>query len=291
MIRGLLTILLLAQNLALWGIPVLTVGMLKFVTFGRARRRVILALARLAEGWVGGNNRVFDLMLPVKWEIEGLDHPIRKEGHYLIISNHVSWVDIFALFRLFHGKVEFLRFFLKQELIWLPIAGQACWALEFPFMKRYTPQYLEKHPEKRGEDLKTTRIAMERYRTIPVAILNFIEGTRFSEAKRQEQRSPYKHLLRPRTGGLSFVLASLGDQLDAMFDVTIAYPQRELTFWEFVTGRVPRIIMHVRQIEIPAEFRTKAVTEHGPMRGRFKKWLDEVWREKDALIERLTVFF
>jgi 1-acyl-sn-glycerol-3-phosphate acyltransferase len=291
LIRGAVTIFLLAVNLAFWGIPVTLAGLLKFVTFGAARRRVILALAWLAEGWVGGNNRIFDVMLPIVWDVEGVKEPIRPDGHYLILSNHVSWVDIFALFRIFHGKVAFLRFFLKQELIWLPIAGQACWALEFPFMRRYTAEYLEKHPEKRGTDLETTRIAVQRYRTIPVAILNFVEGTRFSETKRQEQHSPYRHLLRPRSGGISFVLASLGDQLDAVLDVTIVYPQRELTLWEFATGRVPRIIIRARRLDVPPEFLTAAITEPGPARGRFKKWMDGIWREKDALIDQLTVFF
>jgi 1-acyl-sn-glycerol-3-phosphate acyltransferase len=41
-----------------------------------------------------------------------------------------------VLQRIFHGRIPFLKFFLKQELIWVPVIGLAWWALDFPFMKR-----------------------------------------------------------------------------------------------------------------------------------------------------------
>lgn len=290
MIRAAVIALLLPLNLLLWGIPVLLGGLVKLLTFGEARRRVILALTWLAEQWVRGNEAIFDLALTTKWDIEGVDG-LRRDGHYLIVSNHVTWVDIFALFRAFGGKVAFLRFFLKRVLIWFPIAGQACWALEFPFMRRYTPEYLERHPEKRGRDLETTRIACRRYRKIPVAIMNFIEGTRFTREKQEDQNSPYRHLLRPRVGGISFVLASLGDQLDAIYDVTLVYPHAEVTLWEFVTNQIPRVVIRARRIEIPAEFIDAAITEPGPARERFKRWIEGIWQEKDDLMNELTKLF
>jgi 1-acyl-sn-glycerol-3-phosphate acyltransferase len=180
-----------------------------------------------------------------------------------------------------------IRFFLKQRLIWFPIVGQACWALEFPFMRRYSADYVQRHPEKRGRDLASTRRACQRYRHIPVAILSFLEGTRFSQEKRAEQDSPYGHLLRPRVGGIAFVVASLGDQLEAMFDVTLAYPGGDVTFWQFVSGRVPLIIVRARPLAIPAEFVTAEIIEPGATRDRFKSWIDAIWREKDALLEQL----
>jgi 1-acyl-sn-glycerol-3-phosphate acyltransferase len=283
MLRGLATIVLLLGNLLFWGSLVLLVGLVKLLMpTKQSRTRVVLVLSSLAERWVGGNDAIFDLMLPTKWDISGLDETA-YDGRYLIISNHVSWVDIFAVSRVFHRRVAFLRFFLKHALVWSPIVGQACMALEFPFMRRYSPEYLEKHPEKRGEDLATARRLCRRYRFIPVAILNFVEGTRFSREKHGDQASPYRHLLRPRVGGIAFALASLGEQLDAMFDVTLAYPHHDVTMWEFVTGRIDRITIHVRRLDVPPEFMTSAVTEPGPVREQFKVWMDGVWREKDAL--------
>lgn len=287
MLRGLTTAFLLALNLAWWGTLVLLGGVLKLFTRGNLRRRVILRLAWLGERWVATNNRIFHLMLPTVWDIRGLEGT-QYDGHYLIISNHVSWVDIFAVSRAFHGHAAFLRFFLKSVLIWFPFVGLACWALDFPFMKRYSPEYLEKHPEKRGADLQTTRRAMRRYRNIPVAILNFVEGTRFTQEKHDDQDSPYRHLLRPRIGGISFVLASLGEQLDAFFDVTLAYPGGDVRIWDFVAGRVPRIVVDARRVDIPPELFDAAITQPGPERDRFKTWIDELWRQKDERLSSST---
>src|SRR5436305_1685135 len=236
MLRGLVTIILLLLNMLLWGTAIVLLGIVKFAVHmtaprSRLRTRVILALSWLAEHWVEGNDRIFDWMLPTQWDVQGPFDAIDPSGRYLIISNHVSWVDIFVLFRVFHGRAAFIRFFLKRQLIWFPIVGQAVWALEFPFMRRYSTKYLQQHPEKRGRDLETTRRACQRYRHIPVAMLTFLESTRFSEEKRTDQESPYEHLLRPRVGAIAFVLASLGDQLGAMIGVTLAYPGGAVTMW------------------------------------------------------------
>ena len=295
MLRGTLTILLLLLNLLFWGTLVVLLGIVKFAVHmtapkSRLRTRVILALSWLAEHWVDGNDRIFDLMLPTKWDVEGPFAEIKRDGRYLIISNHISWVDIFVNFRVFHDRAAFIRFFLKQQLIWFPIVGQAVWALEFPFMRRYSAEYLHRHPEKRGRDLETTRRACQRYRHIPVAILVFVEGTRFSEEKRADQESPYGHLLRPRVGAIGFVLASLGDQLDALFDVTLAYPGHDVTFWQFVSGRVPTIAVRARRVEVPPEFFNPEITEPGPARDRFKAWIDSIWQEKDRLLDTYERF-
>ena len=293
MIRGAITLLLLALNAAFWGACIVLLGTVKFAIHvtaprSRARTRVILMLASLGTRWVGGNDRIFDLMLPTTWEIEGIGDDVNPDGHYLIVANHLSWVDILALFRAFHGRAAFIRFFLKQQLFWAPIVGQACWALEFPFMRRYTPEYLEKHPEKRGTDLATTRKACQRYRNFPVAILNFVEGTRFTKAKHDEQQSPYRHLLPPRIGGIGFVLAALGDQLDAMYDVTLAYPpDNEITMGRFVCGRVPKVIVHARRLDPPPHFFDPAITHPGPEREELKVWMEGLWREKDELLDGL----
>ena len=167
MLRGIVTIILLLLNLLLWGTLVVLLGLVKFAVHmtaprSRLRTRVILALISLAERWVGGNDRILDLMLPTQWDVEGPFDAICIDGRYLIVSNHISWVDIIVIFRVFHERTAFIRFFLKQRLIWFPIVGQACWALEFPFMRRYSAEYLQHHPEKRGRDLQTTRRACQR---------------------------------------------------------------------------------------------------------------------------------
>ena len=284
MIRAAIVLILFSINLVAWGTVVLLVGVVKFFApQGRIRRRLILTLASLGEGWVAMNNAISDLMLPIRWEIEGADG-LRRDGHYLVFANHISWIDIIVVFRALHRRIALIRFFTKQELIWLPFIGQACWALEFPFMKRYSADYLAQHPEKRGTDLETTRRACERYRTIPVAILNFLESTRFTLDKHADQESPYRYLLRPRTGAAAFVVASLADQLDGILDVSIAYPGHLVSVWDFISGRVKSVQVRVRQLPVPPELLSAAVTEPGPVRDQFKEWIEGVWREKDAVL-------
>ena len=284
MIRGLAVLVLLFLNLALWGTPVVLFGLFKGMLRGAPRHRLILFIASLGENWVAGNNRILDAMLPVRWTIE-LPADLRHDGHYLLFSNHISWVDIVVLFRAFHRRTPLIRFFLKRQLAWVPLVGQASWALEFPFMRRYSADEVARHPEKRGKDLETTRRACERYRAIPVSILNFLEGTRFSYEKHAEQDSPYRHLLRPRSGGAAFVLASLGDKLDGVLDVTIAYARQDITFWDFVRGRVASVTVRARELEMPAEFLRPTVVE-GQARNAFKEWIEKVWAEKDEILDR-----
>lgn len=286
MFRAVAVTFFLILNLALWGTLVLAGGLVKLLTFGELRRRVIRLLPRFGDRWAAWNDRIFDTFLDTRWEIEGVDD-LRMEDHYLVISNHISWIDIFAVVRAFHDRAPFIRFFLKHTLIWMPFVGQACWALGFPFMRRYTAEYLKHHPEKRGRDLETTRIACRRFKHLPVTILNFIEGTRFEREKHEDQQSPYRYLLRPRVGGIAFVLASLAEQLDAFYDVTIVYPTRDVSMLDFITNKLPWIRLVVRRIEVPDEFRSDAITERGPAREHFKEWVEQIWREKDETIARI----
>ena len=288
LLRAPLLVAFLALNTFLWGTPIVVLGAFKLILpEGRLRRRLILRLADLAERWTAVNDSLFDRFLPTRWEVSPVDG-LRADGHYLIISNHSSWVDILVLQRIFHRRVALLRFFIKQELIWFPIIGAACWALEFPFVKRYSAEYLEEHPEKRGNDVATTRKACQRYRTIPVAILNFVEGTRFSSDKRVEQESPYRHLLRPRAGGVAHVIAAMGDQLEELLDVTIAYPAVRITMGKFLSGRVPLVRVDIRRRPIPPEIVDQTITEPGPARDRFRQWIDGMWEDKDKTLDEMV---
>jgi 1-acyl-sn-glycerol-3-phosphate acyltransferase len=288
-LRGVTLITLFTLNLFFWGTPLILISLLKFlVPTPQLRGRIVKGLVWLAERWSYCNSALMKFFLPTQWSIDG-DIPHDRLGHFLLMSNHRSWVDIIAIYHLFNGRIPFIRFFLKRELLWMPVVGLACWAIDFPFMKRYSPEFLEKHPEKRGEDLETTRRACRRYRHMPVTVLNFLEGTRMTETKRCDEESPYRHLLRPRVGGIAYVFATLGDQLDGIYDITLAYPGEEITFWHWASGQVPRIAVRIRRVEVPNEFFSAAATEPGPARDALKRWLDALWREKDEWLEGVAL--
>ena len=245
------------------------------------------ALVAVAESWIGVNNILFGVFTCIRWRVEGLDG-LRRDGNYLVLCNHQSWVDIPVLQKVFNRRIPFLRFFLKQQLIWVPLLGPAWWALDFPFMKRYSKETLIRHPELQGKDRESTRRACEKFRHMPVAVMNFAEGTRFTPAKHDAQSSPYRHLLRPKAGGLAFVLDAMGDALHAILDVTIVYPQGCPTMMDLIAGRVRDIRVHARELPIDAAL-VGSYDEDTAFRGRVKLWVNTLWSEKDTRAERMLM--
>lgn len=285
-IRIPLAMLLLAINILLHVLPLFALTLLKLVVPARGVRQACSrALVAIAESWIGVNNVLFGWFTRIRWQVEGLAG-LRRDGNYLVLCNHQSWVDIPVLQKVFNRRVPFMRFFLKQELLWVPLLGPAWWALDFPFMKRYSREALLKHPELQGKDREATRRACAKFRHLPVAVMNFVEGTRFTPAKHDAQSSPYRYLLRPKAGGLAFVLDAMGDALHAALDVTIVYPEGRRTMMDLITGRVHDIRVHVRELPIDAGL-VGSYDDDPAFRGRVKLWVNGLWREKDEQIARM----
>ena len=284
--RGILSLVLYLINTILCCIPLFLVALIKlllpFEPVQTASRRL---LAGIASGWIAVNNLIQKLFNGIHWDVAGVEN-LDPNGWYMVVANHQSWVDILVLQKVFHRKIPFLKFFLKKELFWFPLLGQAWWALDFPFMKRYSRQTLKKHPHLIGKDLEITQRACEKFRNLPVSVMNFVEGTRFTHAKHARQRSPYKHLLRTKAGGMAFVLAAMGDKLQQIVDVTIAYPQGMITFWDFLCGRVDEVRVRVRTLPI-GDHMVGDYLQDARFKRDFQDWLNGLWREKDRDLARL----
>lgn len=219
----------------------------------------------------------------ITWEVTGIDN-LSKKSWYLVIANHQSWTDIVVLQKVLTGKIPFLKFFLKKELIWVPVLGLAWWALDFPFMRRYTQSFLIKHPHLKGKDIEITKKACAKFKDMPVSIMNFVEGTRYTTQKHEQQESPFKNLLKPKSGGIGFVLSTMGDIITSILDVTIVYPEGNMSFWDFLCGRVHTIKVHVEEIEITDKFKGDYVDDPF-FKNSFQQWLNSLWQEKDIRIE------
>lgn len=285
-LRGVASLTYLAINTLFWGSLIFIATFLRIIIplkkWGGVCGRMAVFFA---ENWVNFNNFGLILTRNIEFELEGVEELDRK-GWYLVISNHQSWVDIPILQKVFYHKIPFLKFFLKKELIWVPVLGQAWWALDFPFMKRYSPAFLKKKPHLKGKDIEITRKACGKFKDMPVSVMNFIEGTRFREEKHERQKSPYKNLLRPKAGGIGFVLSTMGEQLDYILDVTISYPNGAQEFWAFMCGRIKKVVVKVEKIPITDEI-LGDYTEDKEYRIRFQKWLNTIWTRKDEYLEAL----
>lgn len=267
--------------------PLFVVALVKaLLPFAAVRRPCNTVLGVIAESWVGFNSRMIDLVTRTRFTVT-IEADLRRDGHYLVLANHQSWVDIPAMQYVFNRRIPLLRFFLKRELFWVPMLGLAWWALDFPFMRRYSREQLARHPELIGKDIEATRRACERFREIPVAMTNFVEGTRFTKKKRAATRSPYRNLLRPKAGGAAFVIDAMRDGLHAILDVTIVYPTGSPTTLDLFGNRIPEIRIDVRERPIPREFFGGDYQSDAAFRQRFKAWMNGIWEEKDARIDAM----
>ena len=286
-ILGTVMSLLLLINTILWALPVYLMIPLKLLapTPG-IRDRLSRGMAALAQGWGVSNVWLGDTLLGIRWDIR-ISAELKRDAQYLICSNHQTWNDIYVLLKTFGHKAPFFRFFLKKQLIWVPILGPVWWGLDYPFMNRYSREHLQKNPDLRVRDMEITRKACEKYARIPVSILNFLEGTRFTQEKHDRQLSPYRYLLKPKAGGFAFALNAMGERLSSLLDVTIVYPEGAKSFWDFLTGRVHRVIVDVRALRIPSEFFQGNYETDVEFHRLINTWVANLWEEKDRRIEQL----
>ena len=275
-IRGTFASLVLACSTLIGFTLMMPFALLKLLLPFKPARRVFDAVINgIGESWIGANNWWIDMVGHTRWQVSGHEG-FRRQGWYLVSSNHQSWVDILVLQYVFNRRIPFLKFFIKQELIWVPVIGLCWWALDFPFMKRKGGVSAQK-------DLETARKACEKFRVIPTSVISFMEGTRFTKAKHDQQRSPYQHLLKPKSGGVGMALETMGEMFDCMLDITIVYPHGVPTFTDLLMGRVDEVVVTVKEVKIPKEV---LVDERGqaPSRATIQTWVQGLWEAKDREI-------
>lgn len=287
-LRGVLAILMITINTLVLFPFVLLFAILKLIIplDGWRKFCTIVLIFICNTLWIGFNNVTLRLLHRIEWDVEGLEG-LSPEHWYLVTCNHQSWADIPVIQYVMKRQIPMLKFFLKQELIWVPLIGIAWWALDFPFMKRYTKEEIEKNPSLKGKDLETTRKACEKFKYTPVTVFNFMEGTRFTPEKHRNQQSPYKHLLKPKAGGAAFVLGAMGEQLHTLLNITIYYPGGAHGFWGLLSGEIQKVVVRIEAQEIPKHFLGKDYQEDAQFREEFQRWVGELWERKDQLIEEL----
>nr|WP_163503244.1 acyltransferase [Halomonas socia] len=284
-LKGLVSVLLLIATTLFWGIPLFVLILLKLLAPGRRAKLCVLAgLNAVALNWIGANLWWMRYWLKPQLDIRRPDG-LSPQRWWLVLSNHRSWTDIFVLQFALHRRIPMPRFFLKHQLIWIPIVGQAWWALEFPFMRRYSRERLARNPALAERDRRATQRMCERARQTPLAIYNFVEGTRFTTAKRDAQDSPYRHLLRPKAGGTAQVAGLLGESLSGILDATLSYANPAPTFWGFLCGREGQIHCHIRRLDVPEWMPGGDYHQDPDYKERFHTWINALWQDKDRTLD------
>jgi 1-acyl-sn-glycerol-3-phosphate acyltransferase len=265
------------------GPPVLALGLTKLF---KQSKKVDETNIRITNSWLSINNWLIDHVLPnTQWDIStDPELELNMQGRYLMTCNHQSWVDTTVNQYFGLTRMPLTRFFTKWELIFIPFVGQAFKILGFPMMKRHTKAEIAKNPELKTRDMDEARKACEQLLSQPFTLLNYLEGTRYTQEKHDQQKSAYQNLLNPKAGGLALALNILGDQIDALVDMTIVYPDGVPGYGEFWLGEVPRIAVNLRKISIPEWVLGGNYEDDPEYKERFQIWVDELWTEKDQLI-------
>ncbi|AEG09663.1 Probable acyltransferase yihG [Shewanella baltica] len=285
-IKGCIAFLGYVINTVFWTIPILLVSFIKLIPISSLRTATSHVLDFCASAWISVNGVIERCLHPVKIELSG-DTDFSTKEWYMVIANHQSWVDILILQRIFNRKIPFLKFFLKQELIFVPILGLAWWALDFPFMRRYSTAQLRKNPKLKGKDIEITRKACAKFKAKPVSVMNFVEGTRFSKAKHQKQNSQFQHLLKPKAGGMAFALSAMGEQIHKLVDVSIYYPDSVPSYWDYLTGKLPSVKVHIKVSDIDPAMRGDYMNDRDFKIG-FQEQLNQLWLTKDQVLSQLA---
>ena len=273
-------------------IPLWLMGVGKIITGAPIADKTVI---KIAEHWISSNNALIDNMLPRKdWRIH-LPDDVHMDGKYLLVSNHQSWVDTSIVQYISEKRLPLTRFFTKFELIYIPIVGQAFYFLDFPMMRRHSKEAIAKNPALKGKDIEEANRACRQLKNKPFALLNYLEGTRFTKEKHDKQGSPYQHLLKPRAGGLSLALNALGDELDSILDITIVYPDGAPDYDDLWKGSIRRLGVDVTRLTIPDEL-FAAIMDGGYDRDETTKkmmfdWLEDIWQQKDARITKMLSEF
>lgn len=277
---------LFALNLAFWGILVTPLGILKLLLPFITAHRLIAAIGRRCyRGWTAVNTFLMNLFNDIDWQISG-QQTLDKDSWYLLIANHKSWVDIPVVSTFAYHLIPEPKFFLKDQLKWIPFLGTGCWALDMPYMKRYSAAKLAKHPELKGRDIDTTRKSCAKFIHTPTTIINFVEGSRCTKKKQLQRHSPFSHLLPPKAGGIAFTLASMGEQFNAILDITLIYPENQgHVALDMLMGRLTKVVIHAEALAVDEAVIGDYFNDAG-FRERFQQWLNQRWQLKDAYISQ-----
>ncbi|KKO45111.1 acyltransferase [Arsukibacterium ikkense] len=273
-----------ALNLAFWGLVVTPIGIVKLLLpFKGVHRLLAMAGRSCFRGWTIVNTGLINVFNDVDWQVSG-EQTLDRESWYLLIANHKSWLDIPVVSGFAHRLIPEPKFFLKDQLKWIPFLGTGCWALDMPYMKRYSAATLAKHPHLKGKDIATTRKSCAKFVTVPTTIINFVEGSRCTEQKRLAKQSPFQYLLPPKAGGIAFTLASMGEQFNAILDLTLIYPDNpQHVALDMLMGRLKRIVIKAEVLAVDEQvmgdyFNDPVFREH------FQQWLNQRWQAKDQYI-------
>lgn len=273
-------------NVIFWGSVISSLGVIKFLLPLALMTRMLNLIINLSfKGFAVFAVGIINLTNKVHWDYK-VEGKLKKKGWYLMLSNHTSWLDIILLTHFTVGRIPTAKFFLKKELLWMPFVGISAWAMDMPFMRRYSRQFIQKNPHLKGKDIEATKRSCEKYKYLPTTMINFVEGTRITSEKQQSSQSEYTHLLPPKAGGIAFTLATMGELFSDIIDITLLYPESEHVMFDMLKGDLTMVVLHAKVQPVTTDI-IGDYFNNQDFKQQFQQWLNKLWRSKDKYIAQL----
>ena len=283
----LINIILIPANSVVIALPIMFLGVIRLIC---PLKPVITFIEKsnyfLYKIWVLNNRLIIALTNNIKWHISGDKIPLTQKS-CIVISNHLSWLDILFIGMIYHGKIPITKFFMKHSLIYIPFVGLACYALGMPFLRRYSREQLLKNPKLRTADLDTTYRACKRIADAPTALINFLEGTRYNKEKAQKAKSTYKHLMPPKAASFALALGQIADKIDYIYNTTLYYPDNEhKPFIDMLKGKIKNVYINIEVVKSSKDLCGDYIKDK-EYKHNMTMHVRDLWKEKDDLLEKL----
>jgi 1-acyl-sn-glycerol-3-phosphate acyltransferase len=202
--------------------------------------------------------------------------PLPRDKSAIVICNHIEQPDIPVVLDLAFqsGTIGGLKFFVKNELRFVPGIGWGMRMLNFLFVKRAW-----------SEDANFVLRMFAQiadYRS-PVWIVSFPEGTRIRPAKlkksqeyaRKKGLPVFENVMLPRPKGFVSTVENMRHRVDGVYDLTIQYPDGIPSIGDYIRGAIPEVLLHVRRF--PMESLPSSPED-------LEAWLIARFKEKDDLL-------
>lgn len=151
---GIFSLSILVINTLMLALMMIPLGIIKFlIPLKKLRASFTRIIISIGEIWISVNSIWVIKLHNPKLNIVGLEN-LNGNSWFLSTSNHQSAADIFIVQYLTNRKIPMLKFFIKYELIYVPIIGICWWALDMPFLKRYTQEQIKKILNYKVETIK-----------------------------------------------------------------------------------------------------------------------------------------
>ena len=281
-LKGLITVTIIALVLTLGVIVLTIVNIPRLIPLQSIKKNIGKLSNEIGSLIVATLKLSIQVIHKPKWEFE-LPENLGTSNWYLGMSNHLSWGDIFILLFAGHRKVPLLKFFMKDELKWIPILYLVHKTVDMPFLKRHSMKSVKKNPELRKLDMIAAQKAAKRFARNPSVAFSFAEGTRYTPKKHATQSSPYFQLLKPKIGALNIALSGM-PEVSHLLDFTIIYKTNKTSAWNFACGDMNDVKVIAKAYELPKEIlaRLPSDTEY---KNFFQSYVNKIWEEKSRLIE------